>query len=399
MRTAVGILAAAAAAAAVFTTAGAAASLAAPERSTVTTADAAKRYVRSLGLDPAGFVVQLGRRNYAGPNCPGQGWNCTTATRVIQIVRHEGENTFECKTASDGTNKSTNTCVIVQDSRSGNTARCVIHSTHVPTTEQSCWIKQTSRGGDNRAFVEMVAQQQKGSEQTAKLEATVEQASGSGRNELYSSQTVEQSTKKYGGTVSQDQDGRLKLVVDQTSTSGRQLVQMQQSVDQDAEASGPVLGGSQDQFGDLFGNIDQASAGRSLIQARQKEEQEELAPRGSAVAQSQIGPEFCCTTQSSHPESRFVIEQSASQRSTQGTAFQRERIDGTCQSSGLCNVNQRARNNVDEETNSCTGSFCFIFIDCTSGDEGEGTLVFASRLDNGGGCISGSGGPALRLRP
>ena len=30
-----------------------------------------------------GFVVQRGRSNYAGPNCPGRNWTCTTARQVI----------------------------------------------------------------------------------------------------------------------------------------------------------------------------------------------------------------------------------------------------------------------------------------------------------------------------
>src|SRR5437867_9367794 len=30
----------------------------------------------------ARLVRQVGARNYAGPNCPGAGWNGTTATRV-----------------------------------------------------------------------------------------------------------------------------------------------------------------------------------------------------------------------------------------------------------------------------------------------------------------------------
>ena len=47
-------------------------------------------YLRSHGIDPRGVVVQRGLHNYAGPNCPGQGWTCTTAKRVLQIASDRG---------------------------------------------------------------------------------------------------------------------------------------------------------------------------------------------------------------------------------------------------------------------------------------------------------------------
>ena len=30
----------------------------------------------AMGVDPATAVYQRGPRNYAGPDCPGVGWNC-----------------------------------------------------------------------------------------------------------------------------------------------------------------------------------------------------------------------------------------------------------------------------------------------------------------------------------
>ena len=42
------------------------------------------------------LVTQRGARNYAGPNCPGKGWNCTTSTRVLQISTSSGQNKVEC---------------------------------------------------------------------------------------------------------------------------------------------------------------------------------------------------------------------------------------------------------------------------------------------------------------
>ena len=51
----------------------------------LTTVPQIKQYLRSLGVNPSGFVVQRGPFNYAGPNCPGAAWNCTTSTKVIQL--------------------------------------------------------------------------------------------------------------------------------------------------------------------------------------------------------------------------------------------------------------------------------------------------------------------------
>ena len=54
-------------------------------------------YLRSKGMSAKGFVVQRGQLNYAGPKCPGRGWNCTKKTKVVQISsgRH-GKNRSEC---------------------------------------------------------------------------------------------------------------------------------------------------------------------------------------------------------------------------------------------------------------------------------------------------------------
>ena len=43
-------------------------------------------YLRSIGVNPQGVVVQRGARVYAGPSCPGAGWTCTRATRVVQLA-------------------------------------------------------------------------------------------------------------------------------------------------------------------------------------------------------------------------------------------------------------------------------------------------------------------------
>ena len=96
------------------------------------------------------LVRQVGARNYAGPNCPGVGWNCTTSTRVLQIA-----------TTASGTNSAactTQTCSISQ-SGSSNTARCSQSSSAASAT-QSCTINQT--GATNYAFVAQTISQSAG---------------------------------------------------------------------------------------------------------------------------------------------------------------------------------------------------------------------------------------------
>jgi hypothetical protein len=62
----------------------------------ISTPTAVDSYLVSKGIDPASVVKQVGLNNYAGPNCPGDGWNCTTATRVAQIAAPGGQNVDEC---------------------------------------------------------------------------------------------------------------------------------------------------------------------------------------------------------------------------------------------------------------------------------------------------------------
>ena len=78
---------------------------------------AIEAYLVSIGVDPDSVVVQQGPLNYAGPSCPGDGWNCTAATRVVQIsTATSGANIFDCLPAVDATFPALNECLIVQSS-------------------------------------------------------------------------------------------------------------------------------------------------------------------------------------------------------------------------------------------------------------------------------------------
>src|SRR5215208_2753819 len=80
----------------------------------VSTRQGAVSYLRSLGLNPDGFVVQRGERNYAGRGCPGKRWTCTTATRVLQIsTSASGTNDSNCDAGSSLANPANYQCQIV----------------------------------------------------------------------------------------------------------------------------------------------------------------------------------------------------------------------------------------------------------------------------------------------
>jgi hypothetical protein len=62
----------------------------------LSTDKAVSAYLTSIGVDPSTVVTQRGLNNYAGPSCPGVGWNCTTATSVVQIAAPGGQNLVQC---------------------------------------------------------------------------------------------------------------------------------------------------------------------------------------------------------------------------------------------------------------------------------------------------------------
>ena len=133
----------------------------------VSTRASVVRYLRAISVNPRGVVIQRGARNYAGSDCPGKGWSCTsTAHPVVQVASTGGRNSFTCSTAA---------CAVVQVSVSAsaglaglptNTARCVktgaltwqqisdIANGRAPARlNQRCSITQSSSDGSNLAVV------------------------------------------------------------------------------------------------------------------------------------------------------------------------------------------------------------------------------------------------------
>ncbi|MGB2875119.1 MAG: hypothetical protein WBB76_06550, partial [Gaiellaceae bacterium] len=182
-------------------------------------------YLTSIGVDPATVTWQSGLNNYAGPNCPGVGWNCTTSTKVVQMSDPGGQNKFECQPASTGTDASTNTCVIMQ-SGENNKARCKIRDTADASTE-TCQIGQ--QGNRNSADVDMTIDSGGGPTQTASQDAEVKQ-NATERNQVQVDQTVDQATSTGDP---QSQDGYQLANVNQVVTGSDNFSHVHQSLDQD----------------------------------------------------------------------------------------------------------------------------------------------------------------------
>jgi hypothetical protein len=211
----------------------------------VSTRAEARRFLRALGMNPRGFVIQLGKRNYAGPSCPGKGWSCTTARRVLQAL---GDNDFQCPAGDVGSSATPpNQCVVVQVN--GGYAKCVERTRQSPGTllTQECSITQgPNANGDNGADIVQVADQQDKGSATQDIiqNAFVMQTNGAGANRVSIRQEVRQSAAQ-GDTsvadVTQIQDAHQLISIAQTTantsgTAGDNRADVDQSQDQKAKA-------------------------------------------------------------------------------------------------------------------------------------------------------------------
>jgi hypothetical protein len=157
----------------------------------------AARYLRSIGLKASHLVIQRGIRNYAGANCPGKGWSCTsTAHPVVQIAAAGGSNTFQCATAS---------CAVVQVAAAGpkpppqppNYAACIKTS----GLAQSCSISQLNANVDNKAIVVETSSKMSGLTQTASFTAQITQQQATGSSHMNTA-CVNQNVNVVGSTTS-----------------------------------------------------------------------------------------------------------------------------------------------------------------------------------------------------
>ena len=178
-----------------------------------------KTYLRSLGLDPAQAVIQRGARNYAGPNCPGVAWNCTSASMgglVVVQVSQAGQNTFVCDPADVYTDPP-NTCFIFQMNTDGNNRATCRESTDANPVALTCDVSQFNESGNNHADIDQRVSQTTGATQDAQVSAP-EQQNGSGDNHANVSQTISQSTRELS-LFSQSQEAEFDAFVTRTPTT------------------------------------------------------------------------------------------------------------------------------------------------------------------------------------
>jgi len=375
-------------------------------------------YLTSLGIDAHGIVVQRGSHNYAGANCPGKGWTCTTAKRVLQIASSKGDdNSFQCSasTAFGGSANAPTECTIVQVSSGGdNVARCTEHSGDA--VGQSCRIAQSNTTGANRIQVEQHVNTNDGASQLATQYAGSTQVNGSGRNDVQISQQLQLQAKSVDATGTQTQDGHQAASVTQSSDTGNNTAQVNQSmqlkadakggpsIEQDQNTDGSIntntgvrqnsnsgsntaqvnqsnqydehIGqadtGSQTQ-GDPGGGLnvffDQSSTGLSKIDAHQSEQQNMHSEHVGSLSQTQYGPVWADPSQGSNPGDTYNIDQRSQQRGD-SSPDQSNQLVAECNTSGNCTVNQTTQEQGQNTNNSCTGSSCFTGIIVTTGEGG-----------------------------
>ena len=200
----------------------AAAKSAAPDRGAAQAADlstvpAIKKYLRSVGVDTRGLVVQRGPRNYAGPNCPGPAWNCTQSTKVVQVSAlradddddDDGENRFVCRRArGSGTQTASAPCVITQGASSTNSATCDISTTSSGAAiSQTCLITQ---GGNSNTATAKLSALLRGNAPAQEVNQRIEilQTGGSAGNNLTATQNARIRVGSGGDDDDDDDDVR-----------------------------------------------------------------------------------------------------------------------------------------------------------------------------------------------
>jgi hypothetical protein len=401
---------------------GASAQSGAGARFDLSTNAGARAYLRSLGVNPRGVVIQRGARNYAGPSCPGKRWNCTKAHRVLQIstAAAGGTNTAVCSAdnggtvTGPGTNSASYSCTILQTNSGTNNATCNLSTddsaagfgSAAPIT-QTCTINQKNapkKGtGKNIANVNQSITQSQAAgcglpvgtnQQCATQTVSISQTDTSGPNNAYVTQALEQSLSNSGSFVSQAQKASMTFEVQQNGSyipscpiTGSQSLQVWQTVNQ-SEDAGTAATGTQYQRSDMSGGVDQCSNSNATYTVNQTENQTQtpnsVSPSG--ITRIQIGPMTtksrplaqsgprtrrvkCCAGsgfQGTNPSDTCTINQTSTQTSsldaTQIDSIGSAMPDGV---SGTCTVSRTVTNNLTTSPGSglnngtsCVGSTC-----------------------------------------
>jgi hypothetical protein len=265
-----------------------------------------------------------------------------------------------CQSNSGTHSTSGGTCTITQPaSGEDNVAICVENG----TTVQSCVITQTqdtTSAEDNRAIVVQIINQGSG-QQSVSQTATITQHNGSGRNDAWVLQATRQSLNSGNPET---QISNQFDTIDQNAVTGGQSVALGQLSSQTESSS---TGATEQQFSDqdvsdAGHHINQTSGGVSQALVGQAQLQKAT---GSGPKNQVVDPR-CCSVQGTNMNDRFSINQFVSQTADLPTT-QEAHSFGICQTSGNCTVAQTTLENNVTGSNSCSGSFCFVTTDCSSG--------------------------------
>jgi hypothetical protein len=378
------------------------------------------QYLASLGIDARGIVVQRGSHNYAGPSCPGTGWTCTTAKRVLQISTKAGDdNNFVCTASTFGSATPPGDCTIIQSASGGgdNVARCVERSGDA-SASQSCRISQSNDSGANRIVIQQQVDAKDGATQSASQYAGTTQSNGSGPNDVQINQDLKQSAKVTEADGSQTQDGHQAASVTQSSDTGNNSAKVDQSLALKAEAKG---GSPISQFQNTDGNINsnagvvqssntgrndanvnqsndydahvgnadtaaqtqgspdggentfflQSSSGVSTAKSQQHEHQDLHAEHVTNLTQNQFGPVWADPDQSGNPKDRWDINQDSSQHASNPNN-QDDLEFAECSTDGNCTVDQRIQQQGQNFTTPrCSSTSCSSLQEVVNGQSVE----------------------------
>jgi hypothetical protein len=323
----------------------------------VSTKAAVLKYLRSIHVNPKGIVIQRGSRNYAGPHCPGRGWNCTTSRRVIQIGTH----------ASARAGRS-----FLTAGPSTNVATCL----RVTGSSQSCVIVQT--GGNNVSNKAIVSQLigQAGQLLNGAQNAQVTQTSTNGSNTVQLDQVIGQLSVTLAKTVNQSQTTSQNFVISQSSTGGgAQTIKATQTSGQ-LESAQLATTGTQFATGTLVGDVTQSSTGLSTAKITQTHAPV-LSAKGPNVNQTVVDPMKCCAEQSGNTSDTLTINQNGIVKTTgDATPDITSLFQAECMSSGNCTATQSSNTNGVQNTNTASGSTINETFTCTGSECDTGEIVF-----------------------
>jgi hypothetical protein len=379
------------------------------------------QYLASHGINARGVVVQRGLHNYAGPNCPGKGWTCTTAKRVLQIAATApSSNTFVCSPTADATATPPDGCVIDQFSSTGtNTAVCQESSAN-QNANQSCQVRQVNTSGTNKLTITQAVNTGAGSSQSPTQYAGVIQENGSGANTVTLGQGITALVNQVDSSGTQTQEATQGVYISQSSGAGANTATVNQSQSLKAVAQKkPSLTQKQNtddsvntnvsltqtsgagankatvnQSNVYVGNVQQATTasqqqgssgasgeaeffsqtstgGVNTIGGKQSESQTQRADQISGSStQLQYGPLWADPDQNGGGSGdKYTLGQSSTQNATSPDA-QEDNEYAECQTDGNCTANQSITQNGTTSQNSCTGTFCDIGNSVTFNGEG-----------------------------